>query len=101
MILIVVVQAYDTIKRNIENIFVPTKDENILSVLKKEMGLFENGGHRGKNLEILYSYLLTIPPTSIEPERAFSFSGYLLNPYRTRMNDETFDSLCFLRAYIF
>ena len=63
------------------------------------MHLFENGGNRGHNLELVYQYLLSIPPTSIEPERAFSAAGYLGSKIRSRLNDQTLNALLFLRAY--
>ncbi|KAK9729984.1 hypothetical protein QE152_g15633 [Popillia japonica] len=39
------------------------------------MCLFENGANRGQFLQLAYEYLLTIPPTSVESERAFSVAG--------------------------
>lgn len=39
---------------------------NMNSTLMKKMSLFENGGVRGKYLELAYNALLSIPPTSIE-----------------------------------
>ena len=67
--------------------------------MKKEMSLFESGGSRGFHLQKIYDYLKTIPPSSIEPERAFSAAGYFCNKIRANFNDETIDELCFLRAY--
>ena len=34
--------------------------------------LFDGTGKRGSCLETVYSYLMTVPPTSVEAERAFS-----------------------------
>ena len=42
-----------------------------MKVIRQEMTLFENGGNRGRYLKLVYDYLLSIPPTSVEAERAF------------------------------
>jgi hypothetical protein len=42
----------------------------MLSVKIKEMALFEGRGLRGKNHQAVYSYLITIPASSVEAERA-------------------------------
>lgn len=52
------------------------------------MNLFENGGTRGHHLQLVYKYLLTIPPTSVEAERAFSAAGYIGNRLRSRLGNE-------------
>lgn len=72
---------------------------DLLSTLRKEMSLFENGGTRGHHLELVCKYLLTIPSTSVERERVFSASGYLCNKLRSRLGDDTLDALLFLRAH--
>ena len=45
------------------------------SIVKKEMSLFEATEKRPENLQKLFNALLTIKPTSVEPERAFSAMG--------------------------
>ena len=47
--------------------------------------LFEGG----RILEQAYQYLLSIPPTSIEAERAFSAAGYIGNKIRSQLGDDT------------
>ena len=54
---------------------------------------------RGRYLQLVYDYLLSIPPTSVEAERASSASGLICSRLRTRLGDETLDALCFLRSY--
>lgn len=77
-----------------------SKDSNtVLSMIKKEMSLFEGGGLRGKNIQTVYSYLLTIPPSSVEAERAFSSAGALCTRIRTRLSDGVLDDMLFLRNY--
>ena len=63
------------------------------------MSLFEDEGVQGKYLQQVYDLLLTIQPTSVESERAFSAAGSILNKLRCRMDDKTLDALCFLRGY--
>ena len=46
--------------------------ETLASKIQKEMTLYENGRRRGDYLERTYSYLMTIKPTSVESELAFS-----------------------------
>jgi hypothetical protein len=67
--------------------------------VKKEMAVFESGGSRGDRLQTAYSYLLTIKPTSVESERAFSAAGLFCGKLRSQLNDDTLDELCFLRSY--
>jgi hypothetical protein len=63
------------------------------------MSLFEGGGLRGKNLQAVYSYLLTIPPSSVEAERAFSSAGVLCTRIRTSLSDGVLDDMLFMRSY--
>ena len=66
-----------------------------------EVQLFEMNGklHRGPNLEFVYKSLLSVTPTSVESERAFSAAGYLCNKFRSRLSDENLNNLLFLRAH--
>lgn len=77
----------------------PTRDNSLDLILKREMTLFECGGNRGKYLETVYTYVKSIPPTSVEAERAFSAAGYLCNKIRSNLKDETLDTLSFLRKH--
>ena len=70
-----------------------------LEVIKNEMVLYEQGGLRGLYLEQCYKYLLTIPPTSVEAERAFSSAVAFATKVRSRLSDASLDTLVFLRAY--
>lgn len=69
--------------------------------IRREMSLFENGGVRGYRLELAYKYLLSIPPTSVEPERAFSAAAFVRNKLRSRLGSQTYPmfALIFLRFY--
>ena len=48
------------------------------SALKNELKVFEATGKRTGNLENLYRALKSVPPTSVEAERAFSAAGLLV-----------------------
>lgn len=74
--------------------------QGLLQNLKREMAVFESSGDRPSSLEKLYRALLSLPPSSIEAERSFSAAGLFVTKLRTSLNDETIDTLCFLRAYL-
>lgn len=76
-----------------------SRGKNIESELKKQMHNFESDGTRSHLLELVYQYLLTIPPTSVESERAFSAAGLICSQLRTSLADDSLWSICFLRAF--
>lgn len=63
------------------------------------MAVLEDGGGRGFHLELLYKYLLTVKPTSVDSERAFSNASLICTKVRARLSDESIDALSFLRSY--
>ena len=67
--------------------------------MQKEMILFENGGTRGDYLGRAYSFQLTVKPTSVEAERAFSSAGLFSTKIRNNSSDETLDALCILKSH--
>lgn len=67
--------------------------------IKDEITFFEKTGTKGTYLQNVYDFLMTIVPTSVESERAFSAAGYICTKIRSSLDDETIDCLCFLRAY--
>ncbi|XP_073962314.1 uncharacterized protein [Choristoneura fumiferana] len=73
--------------------------DDLMSVIKVEMALYENGGVKGKYLLQVYDSLLKVPPTSLESERVFSSAGYLCNHLKTKLNDDTLDVLSMLRSH--
>ena len=75
------------------------KEDSMATVIRQEMSLFEGGGGRGRILQWVYDYLLSVPPTSVESERAFSAAGVVCSKLRTRLGDETLDNLCMLRTF--
>ena len=51
----------------------------VLSIIKKEMVLYEDTGNRGKILEKIYNALKGIPPTSTEAEGRIQTGNYFLS----------------------
>ena len=49
-------------------------------------------------LQLVYSYLQSIPPTSVEAKRAFLATGMLCTRIRSSLTEATMDTLCFLRT---
>lgn len=78
---------------------VSTSLDKLELLIKKEMDLFECGGTRGRFLQFVYNCLITLLPTSVESERAFSAAGYIATDIRCRLADNTLNTLCFLRSY--
>ncbi|KAI5719202.1 hypothetical protein M8J76_006772 [Diaphorina citri] len=75
------------------------KQSDLMSTIRKECSLFETNGTRGYYLTKVYNFLRSVPPTSVEAERAFSAAGYIQNKLRSRLGDESIDNLLFLRAH--
>ena len=63
-------------------------------MVQKECEVFETSGRRPANLQTLYEALLTIQPTFVEAERAFSACGLFVTKLRSRLDDSTIDALC-------
>lgn len=72
---------------------------DLFGQVTREVSTFESDGVRGKHLQACYDFLMSIPPTSVESERAFSASGLICTKLRTRLNDDTIDALSFLNAH--
>jgi hypothetical protein len=49
-------------------------------------------------LNKLFNALQSIPPTSVESERAFSITGQFATKLRTKLADNTLNSIVFLKA---
>ena len=62
------------------------------------MQAYEASGKRPKNLDLMDA-LESIPPTNVESERIFSFTGKILTKQRAKMSDKMLDALVFLKAW--
>ena len=74
-------------------------DRSLLAAIKSEMAVFECSAVLGRIFQLVYSYLQSIPPTSVETEHAFSTAGTLCTKICLRPGDAMLDTLCFLRSY--
>ena len=71
-----------------------------LTSIKKEMNFYESyPKSKPERLDKMNKALLTIKPTSVEPEHAFSIMGYFHTKLRNRLSDKVLDALVFLRQY--
>ena len=75
------------------------QETTLAKIVANEMLVFEKNKTRGIYLDKIYNMLITIKPSSVESERAFSSAGLVCTKIRSRMNDDTLDHLCFLRAF--
>ena len=69
-----------------------------LEMIKKDMNYFDGGGELSGRLLKLKGALASCQPTSVEVERAFSTSGLVVTRFRTRLNDDMINAICFLRS---
>ena len=64
------------------------------------MTVFHTSGNIGTGLlRTAYERFKAIKPTSVESERIFSNSSQICTKIRSRMDDETLDSVVFLRTF--
>ena len=63
------------------------------------MQLFETTKKKPENLENLYRSLLTIRPTCVEAERAFSSTALFVIKIRNRLNDDTLNAMIVMRQF--
>ena len=73
--------------------------KDFAKLMKHEMSAYEQSGKRSENLENLYRAMCTIPPTSVESERAFSAVGLFATKLRSSLGDKTLDALLTLRCH--
>lgn len=77
-----------------------TVNTDLESIVRVEMCIYDTaGGGRGFYLTAAYNYLLSITPTSVEAERAFSSAGYLCSKLRSSLSDKTLNALSFMRSH--
>lgn len=70
-----------------------------LTGLKSEMLAFDNTGIKGKILKYCYTSLLSVPATSVEPERNFSAAGNIVTKLRTKLSDESIKDILMLKSF--
>ena len=72
----------------------------ILQEVKREFAIFENSGQRPSMIDKVFHAIQSVPPTSVEAERAFSAAGLFITKIRSRLGDNAIDKLCFLRQFL-
>ena len=92
-----------TMKERLNKIVEESTQERIVPTvsfsLSPEFKLFESTRKRTEKLDLLYQALLTIKPTSVESERAFSLGGSFCTKVRSKMNASTLSALVTLKLY--
>ena len=91
-------EKFDAIFKQSEKLTIKQgKDKD--KALELETSAFEQSGRRSEILENLYKAMCTIPPTSVEAERAFSAVGLFVTKLRSSLADNTIDALLTLKNY--
>ena len=67
--------------------------------ITKAMAYYEATQELPEIFKTLKGALLSIPPTSIEPERTFSSVGFFATKLRSSLGDKTLHSLVILRNF--
>ena len=76
-----------------------SKSDKQFKSLSSEMSAYDGNGKKSENLEKVHNGLLTIKPTSVASERAFSISGSIVTKRRARLSNDIVDDLCFSKDY--
>ena len=71
----------------------------VLHQVKREMAIFKSTGERPACLQKIFRAIKTLPPKSVEAERAFSSAGLFITKIRSQLSDRSIDLLCFLRYF--
>ena len=79
--------------------FKKSSEDLIAQIICKEMSLFKAKKIRSENLQKLFGALLSLKPTSVEAERAFSYMGYFATKRRNILHNESTNALIFMRNY--
>jgi hypothetical protein len=84
-----------------QSVRVPNPVTDLSTIIHSELAAAEHSGKLGYYTSMVYQRLLTISPTSVESERAFSAAGVLCTRIRSRLSNKTIDKLCFLSFKLF
>ena len=68
--------------------------------MRKDFDAYNATGEKTRRLRQLEEALLSISPTSVEAERAFSSAGNFVTKIRSRLSDDTIDDLCYGRSHL-
>ena len=70
------------------------------NIIKTEIKQLFEQSSKGTFMKVLYDSLLSIAPTSVESEIAFTAAGLFCTKIRTSLSDSTLNVLCFLKHYL-
>ena len=76
-----------------------SKVDDQFKSIKAEMAAFEATGDKFPNLQNVHKGLLTIKPSSVSSERAFSISGTFVSKRRAKLSNDRVDDLCFSKDF--
>ena len=68
--------------------------------MRRDFDSFNSTGEKTRRLLLLEDALLSIPPTSVEPERSFSAGASICQKTNCRLNDDSFNDLCYGKAHL-
>ena len=74
------------------------KEPSAISDLNAEFKSFEVTFRVTENLDKLYNALLSVKPTNVESERAFSAAGLYLTKLRSNSSENSLNGLSFLKS---
>ncbi|GFX63801.1 uncharacterized protein TNCV_5032721 [Trichonephila clavipes] len=69
------------------------KNNSFNKIMKQDIQLFDSPENPSSNIIKLCEVLKTIPPTSVETERAFSAAGLFVTKLRTRLSENFSENL--------
>ena len=74
----------------------------ICEAVRRDFDNFRKGGEGEKSVRLvaLEKALKKIPPTSVEPERAFSAASQICTKIRSRLADATLDDLIYGKTHL-
>lgn len=97
------VQSYDNDFQKTMNIALETLEKSVLKTkpgtVSQQLTNAEKTGVLTDELKGLHRTIKSVPVTSIEAERNFSLSGYVVAKHRTRLSTEMIDATMIIKSY--
>jgi hypothetical protein len=77
-----------------------TFTNNIYDIIRTDLQSMDASGKKLDLLSTIYNALMSVPPTSVEAERAFSAAGLFVTKLRNRMSDESLSKVAMIRNFL-
>ena len=90
---------YEKLKKVVKESTEEQHQTHVSSSLVPDFKMFEATRKRTEKLDALFQALMTVKPTSVESERAFSLGGSFCTKVRSRMSSGTLSALVSLKMY--